>query len=327
MTSDSTELPSQRLAVQENDAGARLDAFVARELALSRARAKALLQTAKVNGKREKPSYLLKAGDVIMLEQPQAQDGEKRADAGSHAVGTLPPVIYEDDSLIILDKPRGLVVHEGAGETGSTLVDLLRGHGKQLSSFGPAARAGIVHRLDKDTSGVIAVCKTEEAHQKLAEEFAERRVVKEYFALVCGTPQTPGRIEAPIERHPKNRRKMAVSASGRMAITEYFAEKSWSRFTLLKVKIITGRTHQIRVHLSYLNHPVVGDELYGGLHRALENAPGEAVKSAMESLEGQALHASCLRFTHPTTGEEVEFRAALPADFSRLIAALNEREV
>lgn len=326
MTSDFTELPLQTLTVQETDVGMRLDVFVAREQALSRARAQALLRTATVNGAQEKPSYLLKANDLIAFQREEEQGAKESEALNPNAVGTVPPILYEDDSLLILNKPRGLVVHEGAGETGSTLVDILRAHGKQLSEFGPPARAGIVHRLDKDTSGVIAVCKTAEAHQKLAENFAERRVLKEYSALVCGVPQTPGRIEAPIERHPKNRRKMAVSASGRMAITEYSALESWPRFTLLNVNILTGRTHQIRVHLAYLNHPVVGDELYSGSNRALENAPSAEAKTAMEILGGQALHAAHLKFMHPVTGAEVSFRAPLPDEFVRLIEALNEAE-
>ncbi len=325
MTSDSTENLQQILTAGETDAGARLDVFIARELSVSRERAKKLLQTATLNGTPAKSSHSLKVGDKVAVNIEQAAPNVQLPTSPQSPASSLNiPIIYEDEHLIIVNKPRGLVVHEGAGEQETTLVDWLRGQGIALSSVGPQERAGIVHRLDKDTSGVLAVCKTDAAHWQLAKDFADRCVRKEYSALVCSVPRKAGRIEAPIERHPKNRKKMAVIASGRHAITEYIVEKSWLRFALLNVNILTGRTHQIRVHLAYINHPVVGDMVYGGYNRALENAPDERVKAAIEALQGQALHAAHLSFTHPVTQEPLSFYAPLPEVFATVVAALDE---
>jgi len=323
---ESPELLPEVLIVEEGENGVRLDVFIAARLKVSRERAKKLLQNATVNGAAVKSSRVVEVGDEIGLTHieaapervPETESIQQRA-----AQSALPPIIFEDENLIIINKPRGLVVHEGAGETGSTLVEILRAHGRTLSSVGPSARAGIVHRLDKDTSGVMAVCKTDAAHWKLASDFAERRVRKEYAALVCGVPRAPGRVEAPLDRHPKNRKKMAVVASGRMAITEYSVVQSWPRFALLNVNILTGRTHQIRVHLAYLNYPVVGDAVYGGLNRALENMPSEEAREAVQSLNGQALHAAHLTFEHPITDEKLSFHAPMPEVITRVIDALN----
>jgi 23S rRNA pseudouridine1911/1915/1917 synthase len=329
MDSNFNEDSPQKLVVAEEWAGKRLDVFVAAQREVSRARAQKLLEGATVNEAAAKSSLVLKAGDEVVIRQEAR--GERREESLaarrlSLASSPLPPIVYEDEHLIIVNKPRGLVVHEGAGEQGSTLVEILRAHGKSLSSVGPPERAGIVHRLDKDTSGVLAVCKTDAAHWKLAADFAERRVTKEYSALVCGVPPAPGRVEAPIARHPVHRKKMAVVASGRPATTEYSVEKSWQKFALLKVKILTGRTHQIRVHLQYVGYPVAGDAVYGGLKRALENAPNEAVKSAIETVHGQALHAAHLSFAHPVTGGVLSFYAPLPEDMNCIIDELNRRD-
>ena len=314
------------LIVEEGESAVRLDVFVAARLKVSRERAKKLLQDATVNGVAVKSSRNMEIGDKVALiiveeiheTKPETAFLEKRA-----AESEMPPIIFEDEFVLVINKPRGLVVHEGAGETGSTLVEILRAHGRQLSGVGPTQRAGIVHRLDKDTSGVMAVCKTDAAHWKLAADFAERRVRKEYSAIVCGVPRAPGRVEAPLDRHPKNRKKMAVVASGKMAITEYSVVQSWERFAQLNVNILTGRTHQIRVHLAYLNYPVVGDEVYGGLNRALENMPNDEGREAVQNLNGQALHAANLTFSHPITDEKLIFHAPLPEVMTRVIDALN----
>lgn len=321
---DFNENASPILTAHEDDAGTRLDVFIAREKKVSRERAKKLLQDATIGGASVKSSHALKAGEEVVLKQ-QVEEEKREEKKSQSASSTFHlPIIYEDDDLIIVNKPRGLVVHEGAGEVGSTLVDILRAQGRELSSVGPSERAGIVHRLDKDTSGVMAICKTDAAHWKLAADFSGRRVHKEYSALVCGVPRAPGRVEAPIDRHPKNRVKMSVIASGKMAITEYSVAQSWERFALLKVRIFTGRTHQIRVHLAYINYPVVSDVVYGGFNRALENAPNEAAKTAMENLHGQALHAAHLSFSHPITNEEMNFYAPLPEEITSIIAALDQ---
>jgi 23S rRNA pseudouridine1911/1915/1917 synthase len=312
------------LKVTAVEAGQRLDVFLAARLAVSRSRAQKLLETATVNGAAAKAKHVLKAGDEIAVgDSPPEWDTSRMTFAASLPDVALPPILYEDDYLIVLDKPRGLIVHPGAGEPQSTLVDVLRAHERVLSSVGPPERAGIVHRLDKETSGVMLVCKTDEAHWKVATDFAERSVTKTYTALVCGVPPSRGRIEAPIARHPTQRKKMAVVASGRAAITEYSVERSWPRFALLQIHLLTGRTHQIRVHLSYVGHPVAGDGVYGGLKRPLQTAPDEAVRAAIGDLPGQALHAARLAFTHPITGEKLAFEAALPQDMRHIINALD----
>jgi len=189
--------------------------------------------------------------------------------------------------------------HPGAGERAATVVDLLQAAGYTLSTVGPPERAGIVHRLDKDTSGLMVVCKTDAAHWKLAADFAERRVTKAYQAVVCGVPPARGRVEAPISRHPVHRKRMAVNATGRPSVTEYQVLRGWTKFALLKIDLLTGRTHQIRVHLAYVGYPVVGDAVYGGLQRALASAPGDAAREAIESLSGQALHSATSSSTIP----------------------------
>lgn len=308
------------LKVEEEEAGQRLDVFLAARLAVSRARAQKRLEAATLNGAPCKPSHVLKAGDEITIAPAQPPTPTPQP---PNPVAPLPPIFFEDEHLIVLNKPRGLSVHAGAGEPQITLVDVLRAHGRALSGVGPAERAGIVHRLDKETSGLIAVCKTDAAHWQLAAAFAARRVRKNYMALVCGVPPLRGRVEAPIARHPANRKKMAVVASGRPAVTEYEVKKSWPKFALLDVDLLTGRTHQIRVHLAYAHHPVVGDGVYGGLHRALSGAPNEAAHAAIQELSGQALHAVRLAFAHPITDEALEFEAPLPDDIWRVIEALS----
>jgi 23S rRNA pseudouridine1911/1915/1917 synthase len=323
MDCDSNEVSPLVLEASEADAGIRLDVFLARELKVSRGRAQKLADGALLAGSPLKPSHVLKAGDKVTLKAEPAAVVEA-AVLPSEIDEPLPPIIYEDDYLMVLNKPRGVVVHAGAGEQGATLVEILQSHGRVLSTVGPAERAGIVHRLDKDTSGVIVVCKTDEAHWKLTEAFAARTIKKEYAALVCGVPKSPGRIEAPISRHPVHRKKMAVAPGGRPAVTEYETVKTWQKYALLKINLLTGRTHQIRVHFHYLNHPVVGDDVYGGLKRALENAPSPIAQKAIENLNGQALHAARLEFAHPITGQTVICHAPLPDKIQAIVSALDE---
>lgn len=310
-------------SVEESEAGQRLDVFVAAHLGVSRGRAQKLLEDATVNDKPAKSSQTLRSGDRVLVSEAELQTHQP---AVSTENSLLPPILYEDEHLLVLNKPRGLTVHAGAGEPQVTLVDILLAHSRTLSQVGPPERAGIVHRLDKDTSGIMMVCKTDAAHWKLAKDFEERRVRKDYTALVCGVPPERGRIEAPIFRHPSNRKKMAVVSTGRRAVTEYSVVQRWLKFALLNVDLLTGRTHQIRVHLSYVHHPVVGDELYGGLHRALSSAPNDDVRAAIETLSGQALHAARLGFAHPITEEQLNFEAPLPDDMQRVLDALNEAQ-
>ncbi len=312
------------ISIDEHNQGARADAFLAAHLNLSRAAAKQRLNEATLNGASCKASHTLRAGDVLQV--PDAET-EILTIAPPNETA-LPPILYEDEYLLVINKPRDLIVHEGAGAPQLTLVELLQAHGRTLSSVGPSGRAGIVHRLDKGTTGAMVVCKDNATHEQLALDFAQRTVRKTYRALVCGVPKlTPGgrgRIEAPIARHRVQRKKMAVSPEGRPAVTEYEIVRAWSKMALLDIDLLTGRTHQIRVHLGYLGHPVAGDAKYGGLKRALEIAPDEAVKNALQVLAGQALHAARLEFTHPITQETISCEAPLPPDFQSVADALNE---
>lgn len=320
-----------QIIIEEAQAGQRVDAFVAAHLNVSRSRAQKLLEGALLNQTRVKPSHVLKHGDVLQLLEPEPDNEEAAAQIASENM-PMPELIkklvfvYEDEHLMVINKPRGLLVHLGAGERVATLVDFMRQQNKPLSSVGPSERAGIVHRLDKDTSGLIIVCKTDAAHWKLAEDFSNRRLTKNYIALVCGVPPLRGRIEAPIERHATHRKKFAVVPHGKDAITEYTVTQHWRKFALLDVNLLTGRTHQIRVHLNYLNHPVAGDPLYGGEKRALDSAGNDEVRAALQQLDGQALHAAKLAFTHPISDAPLQFEAPMPEDMKNVIEALNAAE-
>ena len=308
-----------------HDAGTRVDAFLSQTLKVSRARAQKILETATVNGQSVKAKTTLKPGDEIEIAPLESED-EAPQTATEEELARAPevPVVWEDDDLLVLIKPRGVTVHAGAGETGATLVDILRAMNKPLSTVGPIGRAGIVHRLDKDTSGIMLVAKTDAAHWNLTAQFQERRVEKRYVALLNGVPAPRGRIEAAIERSHTNRKKMAVAPGGRLAITEYEVARFWAKFALVDINLLTGRTHQIRAHFTYLHHPIVGDGIYGGLHRALTCAPVERFKRAVEALNGQALHARLIGFSHPISGEPMRFEAPVPGVFSELIDALDE---
>ncbi len=311
-----------RIEIEAGARGVRLDKFVAEHFRISRAAAHRRLEGATLDGAEVKASHTLRGGEALEVgeapEVPEAPPQVLAADV------SLPPILFEDEHLLVIDKPRGLVVHAGAGETGATLVEVLRAHGKALSSSGPEDRAGIVHRLDKDTTGTMVIAKTNEAHEFLAKAFEERRVGKVYLALCCGVPRTPGRIEAPIARHPSNRLKMAVAPHGRGATTLYRVVKSWPKLALCEVDLLTGRTHQIRVHFQFMGNAIVGDEMYGGQKRALETAASPEIRHALQNLEGQALHAWKLEFEHPVSGETMKFQAPLHQDFQDVLDALEE---
>lgn len=310
---------------EQEDAGTRVDAFLSHKLGVSRARAQKVLENTLVNGQVVKAKTTLKIGDEI--EVPPLEDEEDvPSSATPEELERAPdvPILFEDSDLLVLIKPRGVTVHVGAGDTGATLVDILRAMKKPLSSVGPTGRAGIVHRLDKDTSGVMLVAKTDAAHWNLTAQFQERRVEKRYTALLNGSPAPRGRIEAAIERSHTNRKKMAVAPGGRLAITEYEVTRSWPKFALVDINLLTGRTHQIRAHFTYLHFPIVGDGIYGGLHRAFTCSPSERFHRAVEALNGQALHARLIGFSHPISGEPMRFEAPVPNVFSELIEALDE---
>jgi len=300
--------------IGSDHAGLRLDAFLASQIeGWSRARLQKLIENEDVlvNGKPSKSSYKLREGDDLEIELTAAPTTD-------FAPENIPiDVVYEDDTLVVVNKPAGLVVHPAAGTPSGTLANALAFHFQQLPARG--VRPGIVHRLDRDTSGLIVVAKTEAALENLSDQFRDRTVFKSYVALVHGrmSPDS-GKIDQPLARDRSNRTRMAVVRGGRNALTLYRVRRSFDRFTLLDVELKTGRTHQIRVHLAWLKHPVVGDETYGGGRDNTIQDP--KLRAHVRNLKRHFLHAEKLSFTHPKTGEVVKFESPLPAELSALLA-------
>jgi 23S rRNA pseudouridine1911/1915/1917 synthase len=228
-------------------------------------------------------------------------------------------IIFEDEELLVLNKPTNMVVHPGAGNREHTLVNALLHHAPTLHHL---PRAGIIHRLDKDTTGLLVVAKTITAHTSLVRQMQAREIQRHYITLVQGHLISGGTIDTNYGRHPRNRLKMAVLENGRQAITQYAIKKQYQDYTLLDVKLMTGRTHQIRVHLAHINHPVIGDSLYGGRMRLPTNASQE-LKTRLQEFKRQALHACLLTFLHPKTETELSFTAPLPDDFKLLLNTLD----
>ncbi|HEX8684970.1 MAG TPA: RluA family pseudouridine synthase [Pyrinomonadaceae bacterium] len=230
-------------------------------------------------------------------------------------------ILHEDEEVVVVNKPAGLVVHPAAGVPGGTLANALAFHFARLPAGGGAMRPGLVHRLDRDTSGAIVVAKTARAHENLSDQFRARTVFKSYVALVHGTTrEEKGKVEEPLGRDPRNRTRMAVSRGGRAALSLWRVRRRYERLTLLDVQIKTGRTHQIRVHLAWLNHPVVGDETYGAGRD--KTAADPALRARIRALGRQFLHAERLGFHHPATGEWLGFTAPLPPELSEFLDAL-----
>jgi 23S rRNA pseudouridine1911/1915/1917 synthase len=309
------------LKVSAHDAGTRLDSYLASQIeGWSRARLQRLIdaEDVLVNGKASRPAYKVSANDEIEVEFTQSP-------LANFSPEDIPvAVVYEDDDVIVVNKPAGLVVHPAAGTPSGTLANALAFHFQKLSTHAGAIRPGIVHRLDKDTSGLLVVAKTESGHEHLADQFRARQISKNYVALVYGVvKQESGRIEQPIARDPRNRTRMAVIAGGRGALSLYRVRRSYDAFTLLDVDLKTGRTHQIRVHLSWLKHPVVGDELYSGGRE--NNLADVRLRARIRKLKRQFLHAEELGFQHPRTGEPMKFNAPLPAELSKFLIQLEER--
>ena len=306
------------MTVPEEDSGTRLDAFLASHIeGWSRARVQRLIEDGEVlvNGRAAKASYKLRANDEIEAELTALP-------ATSFLPEDIPiEVVYEDDDLIIVNKPAGIVVHPGAGARTGTLANALAFHFQNLSTAGGVARPGIVHRLDKDTSGLLLVAKTEPAHEHLADQFRAREVFKSYVALVHGQVERDrGEIDQPIARDPRHRTRMAIVRGGRSALSIYRARERFARFTLIDVELKTGRTHQIRVHLAWLKHPVVGDETYGS---GRDNTVADPViRSQIGKLGRQFLHAEKLGFTHPKSGKRLNFTSPLPNELQKLLDAI-----
>jgi len=318
LTTSESENTALTFSVSPAAAGERLDAFLAARVeGWSRARLQRLIEDGDVlvNRNAVKPSFKIHDGDEIEVELTAAP-----------AAAFVPEdiqleILYEDEDLVVVNKPAGMVVHPAAGVESGTLANALAFHFQRLSNAGGAGRPGIVHRLDKGTSGLMVVAKTESAHEALADQFRAREVFKSYIALVHGQVEREiGEIDQPIARDPRNRTRMAVVRAGRAALSLYKVRRRFDRFTLLNVELKTGRTHQIRVHFAWLKHPVVGDEVYGGGRD--KTVPDSRVRSQIEKLGRQFLHAEHLGFRHPRTQEALRFSAPLPAELQALLDAL-----
>jgi 23S rRNA pseudouridine1911/1915/1917 synthase len=266
----------------------------------------------RVEGGALRPRDKLRGGERIEIERPPPAEAPWRAQPIPLAV------VHEDDDILVVNKPAGLVVHPGAGNPEGTLLNALL---HRCPALGRLPRAGIVHRLDKDTSGLLVVAKTERAHTGLVRQLARRTVTREYLALVHGTPVAGGTIEAPIGRDRRDRRRMAVSSRGRAAVSHYRVEKKFRAHSLLRVRLESGRTHQIRVHLRHLGHPLVGDPTYGGRLR-LPPGAGPKLVATLQGFRRQALHAERLALNHPATKKPLRWRVPPPADFQALVQAL-----
>jgi 23S rRNA pseudouridine1911/1915/1917 synthase len=308
------------VTVAEESAGTRLDRFLASILAThSRSQIQRLIKDGlvEVGGRAGKANQPVKAGQVVTVDVPGPVDTAVKAEE-------LPlPILYQDRDLVVIDKPAGMVVHPAAGHDSGTLVNALLHHVSDLSGIGGEKRPGIVHRLDRGTSGLMVVAKHDASHEELSRQFQDREVEKEYIALVWGTVHAGRRIDEPIGRDPNDRKKMSARARrSREAVTRIVRAEPFGRvLTLAHVAIQTGRTHQIRVHLSAIGHPVVGDSLYGGVHRRV---PGDV--RAVARLERPFLHAARLAFTHPIDGRPMEFSSELPDDLQRVLDDLRSRE-
>jgi 23S rRNA pseudouridine1911/1915/1917 synthase len=320
-----------RAAASHADAGKRLDRFIAERVpSLSRSRVKALIQSGNVaasgaqdvaSATIEDPSMRVKPGQSFAIFVPDSSPAAPEPQA-------LPlDVVYEDEDLIVIDKAAGMVVHPAPGNPDATLVNALLAHcGATLAGIGGVRRPGIVHRLDKDTSGLMVAAKNDMAHASLTKQFAERTIERLYLAVVWGVPSpAQGAIDAPIGRDPRNRKRMAVVArGGKKALTRYrVTRRLGGGASVVECRLGTGRTHQVRVHLAHIGHPVAGDPVYAGRRGRKAQAGGDAAAAAT-ALGRQALHASVLGFRHPRTGKQVHFKSDLPNDIKALINSLDK---
>ena len=285
-------------------AGERLDKFISENSDISRSYAAKLAEDGciRVNGKSAQKKTKVPKGDEVIVLIPEPQEIEAKPE-------NIPiDIVYEDDSVIVVNKPQGMVVHPAAGNLSGTLVNGLLYH-CSLSSINGAVRPGIVHRIDKDTSGLLVVAKTNEAHEALSEQLKERKALRKYYCIVNGNiKEDTGTVDKPIGRHPTDRKRMAIIEGGREAVTHFKVLERFGQFTLVECTLQTGRTHQIRVHMAALGHNIVGDPVYG-------------IKKDREKGKGQLLHAKTIGFTHPKTGELMEFTSELPKEF---MAVLNK---
>ena len=322
------------IEITEADVGQRIDRVLGTHIAeLSRARLQALIKQGHVTGARgtiEEPGLRVKPGERYTVAVPPPEPATPQAEYTELAI------VHEDGDLIVVDKPAGMVVHPAPGHAGGTLVNALLAHcGDSLSGIGGVRRPGIVHRLDKDTSGLLVVAKSDVAHRGLSEQFAahgaDGRLSRRYVALVWGAPDRPrGAIDASIARSRHNRTRMAISEgpTSRHAVTHYAVlevfrdDKGVPIATLMELELETGRTHQIRVHLAHNGHPVMGDPVYGSGFKSSARRLSEKAQAALTQLDRQALHAAGLGFEHPVSGKRLSFESPIPADFTALLEAL-----
>lgn len=301
----------KKIIVKDIEKGKRIDAFIAEKVDVSRVTVQRLIdeENISVNGKKTKPSYKVQENDVIEVEEEKPKEIELKAQE-------IPlEILYEDDDIIVVNKPKGMVVHPANGNPDGTLVNAIMAICKDsLSGIGGEIRPGIVHRLDKDTSGALIIAKNDKAHINMSEQIKNHEVEKTYIALVKGiVKENEATINMPIGRSTKDRKKMAVNKNGKNAVTHFKVLERFNNYTLLEVKIETGRTHQIRVHLTEIGYPIVGDGVYS-------NGKNEW------GIQGQCLHAKSLKFKHPITGKELFIEAPLPEYFDKIISELKERK-
>ncbi|HFI0594898.1 TPA: RluA family pseudouridine synthase [Streptococcus suis] len=295
------------MEIKVETGGVRLDKALSELTELSRSMANDQIKAGQVlvNGQVKKAKYTVQEGDIITYQVPEIEEIDYVAE-------DIPlDIVYQDEDVAVVNKPQGMVVHPSAGHTSGTLVNALLYHVKDLSGINGVLRPGIVHRIDKDTSGLLMIAKNDEAHTKLAAELKDKKSLRKYWAIVHGNlPNDRGVIEAPIGRSEKDRKKQAVTAKGKDAVTRFQVLERFGDYTLVELTLETGRTHQIRVHMAYIGHPVAGDEVYG---------PRKTLKG-----HGQFLHARTLGFTHPRTGEVVAFTAEAPAIFQDTLEYLRQ---
>lgn len=301
----------QELTATTEHAGLRLDAFLSADGGLTRSQAARLIEEGRVcvNGRAAAKSARLAGGETVTVDIPEVRDT-------ALVPQDIPlDVVYEDEDVIVVNKPKGLVVHPAPGHPDGTLVNALLHHcGDSLSGIGGEKRPGIVHRIDRDTSGLIIAAKNDAAHLALSAQLKDHSLSRTYECLVTGSmKQDSGTVDAPIDRAPGDRKKMAVVSAGRRAVTHWEVIARYSGVTHLRCRLETGRTHQIRVHMAYIGHPILGDTVYGA-------------KKPVPGLTGQCLHATGLRFVHPRTGQVVELHCPLPEEFTRMLEKLEKRQ-
>ena len=304
------------MQISEEFVKTRLDVYVSSQMGITRSNAQNLIDMGNVtvNGKVESKNYKLRLGDIIEVEELEPKELDVVAE-------NIPiNIVYEDSDIIVINKPSGMVVHPSAGNENGTLVNALLYHcGDSLSGINGVIRPGIVHRIDKDTSGLLVVAKNDESHIFLSSLLKDHGIKRTYHAIITGhMKEQNGTVNAPIARHPVDRKKMAVVSGGKEAITHYEVIEEYSGYSYIKLNLETGRTHQIRVHMSYKGHPIIGDTVYGGGKTQFE-------KANVTLLDGQILHAKELSFPHPKTKEIMTFECELPDNFKTLIQRLRER--